>query len=76
MNGLICRLAVLVVLTWPPIVHAQVHAPTSAQPGDHVVVTMLGAGGMAGAVIRGADGSVVAQAPSFAIALSPRVKLS
>ncbi|MEE8440691.1 MAG: M23 family metallopeptidase [Spirochaetia bacterium] len=76
MNRLIYRVAVLVVLVWPPVIHAQVRAPTSVQPGDHVVVTMLGADGMGAAAIRRADGSVVVQAPSFAIGLSPLVKLS
>lgn len=76
MNRLVFRFAALAVLIWPQIAHAQVYAPTSVQPGDHVVVTALGADVFGAAVIRNADGSVVAEATSFALALSPQVKLS
>ncbi|MCK4516838.1 MAG: M23 family metallopeptidase [Spirochaetaceae bacterium] len=76
MNKLIFRLVALAVLIWPQIVHAQVHAPASVQPGDHVVVTMFGSDRIAAVAILRVDGSVVAEAPSFAIALSPQAKLS
>ena len=71
MNRFIVRFAALSVLIWPQIAHAQVHAPTSVRPGDHVVVTMLGADGIEAAAIHHADGSVIAEAASFAIVLSP-----
>ena len=76
MNRLVFRFAALAVLISPQILHAQVHAPTTAQPGDHVVVSMLGAHGIEAAAIRQDDGSVIAEAASFAIVLSPQVKLS
>jgi len=76
MNRSVIRLAALAVLLWPQVIHAQVQAPESVRPGDHVVVIKPGSDSIATAAILRTDGSVVSKAPAFTIGLSPQARLS
>lgn len=76
MNRLIVGLATLAFLFWGQFAHAQIYAPATVAPGDPVVVIMFGPDGIEAAAIRDLDGSMVVEAASFVIAITPQVKLT